>query len=175
MSALREINPDGFTHWKIYCVNRGAKLCEAFYFGKSIGLFWRTDSKKNGASFLPTSMPHDENGNLDSEWAEAASILIIYGDDETLKKKWAFKNMPDGSMISTSHLGLRSKLRFRYDFSELEAITYQKHVTENKILEEDEIRIEKYTPTGFEKALGIFPVLFWGSVVIGILFFLARH
>ena len=170
MGALREINPDAFTHWKVYCTSPNLALCEVFYFGKSIGLFWR-----KGDSFIPAITPIDDVGIpvFEREWNEACAVLLDYGKCESLSKKRTFVSMPSGIRPMT-YLELRSHFRFRYDFSETEATIYRKAVASDLGFDIGLIQIQKHIPTQIDKVFGIIPIIFWLAVGCAVIFFFSH-
>ena len=168
---LREMNPDGFEHWIVLCPERELKLCEVFYFGNSVGLFW----KKRDELYMPATLKKDESGLIDfsDDWAQACQILLKYNDLKSLGKQRTFRSL-DGMIKPVTLLELRKFLRFRYDFSELESATYKNFLESEGHIDEP-IVVKKHTPKPVDKFFSLFPMLFWGAVFAGLILFLFRR
>ena len=175
MSMLREMEPNGFIHWKIFSSQKDARLCEVKFRGVSLGVFWKYNSPDAQNVFEAAVVPRDRNGNfiMTEEWKEWRLPLLDYGRPLPANQGGCF--MPDGFY---SKARLESLYSFRYDFTESEAHTYAQLITQavrNTPDEDESITVQKHTPQKVDKAFAIAPTAFWIILAILALLYFSSH
>lgn len=151
----RDMSPDGFEHWKIVCPERDFTLGQIIYFGEPVGFCWRKNNPKP-CSYYPATIPKDDRGLMlfgTAEWnnyREVSLILLGYNEPEKLKAQRTFKSTSSG-IIPTNLLSLKSKMRFRFDFSQFEAKNYRALILKEGTFSGEEIEIQKHAPSSGQK------------------------